>query len=452
MRQRNRTGLVAVVVALVVAVAPAAAQLAPVRVRGLAFDSLRGRPLTDALVMVIGMRGSTTTDANGRFQFDSVAPGVHTFIVQHSALDSVGLQGISRRATVDPTHTDIRLAVPSFHTLWKGACGGAPPDDSGFVYGTIRDVANSAPVANARVDLSWIVTRYDKLQGLRQTRVSGRTLTDAHGGYVVCGVPVATHWLKVVAATASAQGAIDVPPADLRLQRRDLLIGPTAEQDSTSRGTITGVLTDQDGDPFSEARIVLDDSTEVRSDGDGRFAFRNIVAGTRLVEIMSIGMVPIVMVVDVFPADSAAITLQLRRVTTLDVVRVTASSRGRRIAQGIEERSKNAFGYSMDMTEIQAHASLATVMNDFPGVRVDQRGVGDYRILISDGRGELCSPEVWVDGARVGLAAMMMIRPRDVMAVEYFARAGTVPMEFRRTERQNACGAIIVWTHWAFGR
>lgn len=452
MRQRNRTGFVAVVVSLVAAWEPAAAQLTPVRVQGLAFDSLRGRPLTDALVMVIGQRGSTTTDAQGRFQFDSVAPGVRTFIVQHSALDSVGLQGIARRATVAPGHTDIRLAVPSFQTLWKGACGGEPTGDSGFVYGTIRDVSSRAPVANAKVDLSWVVTRFDKVQGVRQSRVIGRTLTDANGGYVVCGVPVATHWLKVAAATASAQGAIDLPPADLRLQRRDLLIGPTAEQDSTSRGAITGVLTDQDGVPYSEARVVLDDSTEVRSDGDGRFAFRNIVAGTRLVEILSIGMVPVVMAVDVFPSDSATITLQLRRVTTLDVVRVTASRRGRKIAEGIEERRKNAFGYSMGMTEIQAHATLSTVINDFPGVRINQEGGAEYQILISDGRGGLCQPEIWVDGARMGLASMLMMRPSDVMAVEYFARAGNVPLEFRRNERLNTCGAIMVWTNWAFSR
>jgi len=442
-----------VVVATLWVAIPSVAAIAqgPVAVNGVAFDSLRGQPLKAALIKIIGQRTTTTTDERGRFRFDSVDPGVRTFIVQHPALDSAGFPGISRRATISPASSEVRLAVPSFQTLWRAACGGTPPSDSGFVYGTIHDVRTREPVPNAAVEVSWIVTAYDKMRGINQRRVYGETKTDANGGYVVCGVP-ATHWLKVISATVEASGGVDLPPGDLRVVRRDLTIGPTLEQDSTSVGSIVGVLTDQDGVPYSEARIQLDDSSEVRSAGDGRFAFRNVQAGTRQVEVMSIGMVPIVMAVEVYPRDSATITLQLRRVTTLDVVRVTASRRGRMIAEGIEERRKLNTGYSMDMTELQAHASFSTVMNDFPGVRVRQNA-GDYHIFLNDGRGGQCTPDVWVDGARMSIAAMIMIRPRDVLAVEYFPRASSIPMEFRsRTEQYVQCGAIVVWTNWAVSR
>ena len=448
MRHHNQTAGVAL--ALVLSATVAGAQSAArVPVQGVAYDSLRGQPLKDALVMVIGLQGVATTDDRGRFRFDSVPAGVRTFVVQHAALDSVGFPGLSRRFTVDGAH-DVRLAVPSFQTLWRAVCGGTPPSDSGFVYGVIRGVGDRSPLPNAAVEVSWIITTYDKMRGIKQRRVYGETRTDANGNYAVCGVP-ATHWLKVIAATPEASGGADLPPGDLRVQRRDLMIGPTLEQDSSSRGSIVGVLTDQDGAPFSEARVQLDDSSEVRSAGDGRFAFRDVQAGTRMVEIMSIGMVPIVMAVDVFPRDSATITLRLRRVTTLDVVRVTASRRGRMIAEGIEERRKNAFGYSMDMTELQAHASFSTVLNDFPGVRVQQNG-GDYKVFIGDGRGGLCNPEVWIDGARMSLGTLQLVRPKDVMAVEFFPRTGLIPLEFRRNEQLMACGAIMVWTNWAFSR
>jgi hypothetical protein len=436
--------------ALLLALAGAGAAQTPVSVRGVVFDSLRGQPLKDALVMVVGARVSATTDDRGRFRLDGVAPGVRTFTVMHALLDTVGFPGLSRRLPVSDSSHEVRLAVPSFPTLWRAACGGTPPTDSGFVYGTVRNVADRSPVANAAVEVAWIVTVYDKGRGIRQRRVFGETTTDANGNYAVCGVP-GSHWVKVIAATIHASGGVDVPPGELRVQHRDLFIGPTVEQDSTSRGSIVGLLTDQDGAPFSEARIVLDDSTEVRSGGDGRFALRNVQAGTRVVEIMSIGMVPAVMAVDVFPRDSASITMQIRRVTTLDVIRVTGSRRGRIIAEGIEERRRTGFGYSMTMTELHAHSSFATVLADFPGIRMRQNG-GDYAIEIADGRGGVCAPEIWLDGARMSLAALHMVLPRDVMAAEYFPRATMLPTQFRRTDMFTGCGAILVWTNWALSR
>src|SRR5688572_10472688 len=69
-----------------------------VPVNGVAFDSLRGQPLKEALIKIIGLQGTATTDDRGRFRFDSVSPGVRTFIVQHPLLDSAGFPGISRRA------------------------------------------------------------------------------------------------------------------------------------------------------------------------------------------------------------------------------------------------------------------------------------------------------------------------------------------------------------------
>jgi hypothetical protein len=233
--------------------------------------------------------------------------------------------------------------------------------------------------------------------------------------------------------------------------RRDLLIGPELADDSTSHGTILGLLVDQDGVPYSEARIMLDDSTVVRSRGDGEFAFRDIRAGTRQLEIMSIGMVPIVTTVDVHPGDSVSVRYALRRVTTLDVVHVTASRRGRKIAEGLEDRRRRGLGMQMDLTQLQAHSSFRSVLNEFPGIRVVHNGA-DYTVYVSDGRGGQCPPEVWVDGARQALAALSLIYPRNVTAVEYYPRANMVPLEFRRNERLMSCGAILVWTNWALSR
>jgi hypothetical protein len=448
MRFRVLTPMIATLAALPLAV-PAHAQRM-VTVRGVAFDSLRGAPIPGAHVVVVGMDTAVSTDERGRFAIDSVPAGARTFILRHATLDSIGFRGFSRRYTVGDGEQEIRLALPSFATLWRAVCGGDPPSDSGFLYGTIRHAASRAPVERARLHVSWIVTTYEKTHGIRQRRVVGEALTDADGNYVVCGVPAA-HWIKVDADAPPAGGAADVPPTELRVVRRDLFIGPDLASDSTSRGTILGQLVDQDGLPYSEARVMLDDSTEVRSRGDGQFVLRNIRAGTRQLEIMSIGMAPLVTTVDVHPGDSVAARYTLRRLTTLDVVHVMASRRGRQIAEGLEDRRRRGLGMQMDMTVLQAHASFRTVLNEFPGIRVAGNGA-DYRVFVSDGRGGQCSPEVWVDGARQSVAALTLIIPRNVTAVEYYARATSVPIEFRRTEQRMTCGAILVWTNWALSR
>lgn len=440
--------IIAVALAVVTA-GPGLAAQPPVTVRGVAFDSVRGAPLPHALVTVIGSAATDTTDQDGRFRLEGVLPGVRTFVVQHASLDSIGFPGLSRRIQVSGTG-EVVLAVPSFPSLWRAACGGRPPSDSGFVYGTIRRAADRAPVGEAEVEVSWIVTAYDRISGIRQRRVFGQAITDENGRYAVCGVP-ASHWIRVSAVAPSVRGAVDIPPRDLRVLRRDLIIGPARGADSTSRGVITGLLLDRDGVPFSEARVVLDDDTEVRSAGDGSFRFDSVLAGTRQVEVMSIGMLPVVVTVDVYPGDSASVRLSLRRVTTLDAVQVTASRRGRMLAQGLEERRRRSLGYSMDMTELQAHTTFASVLNDFPGMRVQSRGA-DFEVAIPDGRGGLCIPEVWVDGARLVVSTLYMIQPKDVMAIEYFPRAGMIPLEFRRGREFMDCGAILVWTNWAFSR
>jgi hypothetical protein len=428
---------------------PANAQERVVTVHGVAYDSLRGQPIKDAVVLVLGEARSTTTDARGRFRLDSVTPGVRTITMQHASLDSLGLPGISRRTMITEQRSDVLLAVPSFATLWRAACGSKPPADTGFVYGTIRDVVTGARIPDATVVLSWVVTTVDKKRGARQRRVTGETRTNAQGSYAVCGVPAAM-WVHVEARSGDETGSIDIPPGELRMQRRDLFLGNPV--DTAARGAISGVLTDAEGFGYSEARIVLDDSAETRSAGDGRFTFGDVRAGTRKLEIFSIGMMPIVTSVDVFPHDSATVALQLRRVTTLDVVRVIApSNRARRIAEGIEERRRSGFGYTMDMTELAAHTTFATVLAEMPGTRLESRE-GRFNAYVGDGRGGQCIPEVWIDGHHMAMSTLAMIRPKDVTAIELYSRAATVPMQYRLMEQRMLCGAILVWTNWAFGK
>jgi hypothetical protein len=40
----------------------------------------------------------------------------------------------------------------------------------------------------------------------------------------------------------------------------------------------------------------------------------------------------------------------------------------------------------------------------------------------------------------------------EVVAVEMYTRSESVPSQFKNSALQRACGAILVWTTWAFSR
>jgi hypothetical protein len=436
---------------LVVQSAPAQRGTAPVSVRGVAFDGLHGAPLRNAFVAIIGTSLTGHTDTSGRFRIDSVPPGTYVFALHHGLLDSLGLTDVSTRASVTDGREEVTIAVPTFATLWRITCGpGRPPHDSGFVYGAVLDASSRAPVANAFVDMTWIEIQIARSRGVTQKHRRIETRTDANGAFRVCGVPAA-HWLRIGAGVASgASGTIDLPPSDLRVQRRDLLIG-LANRAQINRGTVMGVLADPSGGPVAEARVILDDTAEVRSREDGTFLITNVAAGTRQLEILSLGMRPVVTAIDVIPNDTATFAVQLRKVTTLDIVRVTASRRGRLLAEELAERRKTGQGYMMDGVELARHATLSSVFNEFPSSHVEYRH-GNVRITLPDGRGGLCEADVWIDGARSAQAALNMMQPKDVAAIELFPRASTIPTRYRRDVMRRSCGAILVWTNWALGR
>ena len=427
-----------------------AGQGAAVPVRGIAYDSLNRAPLTGAVITIVGTARSTKTDADGRFQFDSVRPGTHTFAAQHAALDSLGFSGVSARATVNDGLTEVRLGSPSFATLWRRACGDTrPPKDSGFVYGTVRDATSGSPAPNAIVDITWIDLKVTKRLRISETRWRGRSVTGDAGDFAVCGVPLDVG-LRIIAVTDSAaSGLIQLPVREARVQRRDLLVGlVTDDSAGPGRGTIVGLVTDSSGRPVPEARVVADGVPELRTDSAGRFTVRHVPIGSRQVEVLAIGMSPVVSVVDVTAADTATVFATMRRITTLDVVRVTASPLARKLARDLDDRRKVGTGYVRDSTEIAAHGTLASVFYTFPSVEVRRTGMGhDFILTLPLGAGR-CPANLLIDGRQATHDELQFYRPSDIAAVEVYPRRLSAPGQF---VRDNPCGVVVLWTKWAFG-
>jgi hypothetical protein len=440
-----------IVYALVVGLAlsrSADAQRGMVRVRGVVFDSLRREPIRNAFVSMAGSDQVITTDSRGRFQFDSVLPGLHSVTAQHPLLDSIGLSGLSAQPTVTDGRDEVNLAVPSFATLWRAACGGGrAPNDSGIVYGTIRNANGGATMTDVKVELSWSDLLLDKKRHVVQRRWRIETRSNAFGGYAACGVAPELGLQLHAGSDSTESGTIDLPPLATRVQRRDLLIGSIATADSSRRGEIAGTVTDPAGQPIADARIVMDQLPAIRSDGDGRFTLRDVPTGTRQVEIFVIGASPLFEIADVLPGATTTIAVTLRKVRTLEAMRTEAARGMRLFAAEFDARRKQGFGYARDSTQIMKYDQFVNVLRDVPSMNVQYRG-SVLSISVPDGRGKSCAPDVLIDGARAGFGNLIDLSPREVGGVEVYPRAAHIPPRFVPPGIQPECGMILVWTKY----
>ena len=427
-----------------------------VTVSGIAFDSLRGVPLADGFVLLMERGRSASTDARGRFSFDTVPPGTYTLSLQHAVFDSLGLSGATARVSVTDGKTPVTLAVPSFATLWRAACGviPVPVKDSGLVYGSVREAAKQQLVPQATVEVSWLdlVNKGTKdAPAVSQRRWRNESQADAQGSYAVCGVPLNTQLQVKATYLSNSSGSIALGGSIDRVRRRDVMIPGTAPTDSSRRGAISGVVTDATGKPVVGARAILDDVLEARTDATGRYTLRGAPTGTRQLDVTAIGMSPISTVVDVLAGDTVTVASALRRVTNLEAMKVLASGNRSRNAQGYEERRRQGFGAAMDSTEIGRRATLAAVFTGFAGLTVQTQSANGRRFnlwLQSTGT-DKCLAMLLVDGVQqIDSEYLNTISPSDVAAVEVYAQRLTVPAELMR--RDPGCGVVAVWTKNAF--
>lgn len=423
------------------------AQRATVPVRGVVFDSLRRQPIRNAFVSMAGSSEVATTDSRGRFQFDSVPPGDHRLTAQHPLLDSIGLSGLTTRATVTDGAGEVNLAVPSFATLWGVACGGHVPKDSGIVYGTIGDANSGAPVADAVVQLSWSDLVIDRNRRVIQRRWQIETRSNATGGYAVCGVAPDLGLQIHAKSETSASGLIDLPAISTRVQRRDLLVGPAEDADSTRRGTIAGQVTDPNGQPLADVRVIMERAPAIRTDGEGRFTFADVPIGTRQIELFAIGAVPLLEIADVTAGATTTINATLRQIPMLETVHSSAARAPRVFAAEFSERRRQGFGYLRDSTEIENYEQFLNVLRDVPSMNVQYRG-STLSISVPDGKGRSCAPDVLIDGARAGFGNLIDLSSKEVGGVEVYPRAAHIPARFVAPGIQPQCGMILVWTKY----
>jgi len=111
---------------------------------------------------------------------------------------------------------------------------------------------------------------------------------------------------------------------------------------------------------------------------------------------------------------------------------------------GFERRDSIGRGEHYLKSEFQKYPAVRTfqLLRQIPFVRTTPGG--DIRI------GGRCSPDIFVDGS-LNLDLTIPDDPDFIIAVEVYQHPAIIPPRWRRPERRDQCGAVVIWTTVAGG-
>jgi Carboxypeptidase regulatory-like domain len=426
----------------------------PGQVHGIAFDSLRGIPLSGALVWVAGRAQYTQADAAGRFRLEGIPMGPHQITVSHASLDSLGLSDITRTVQVVGDSQDLVIAVPSFGAFWARLCTLPVPSSGAVLVGTLLDAASGNVLPGAEVRMIWTEVHVGDSGEILERRYTLRSHADSSGMFVACDVPV-ERGVTLLAYRDSAV-VVQVPVYDQ--QRRLLhfrLLLPNSADDamhggasppSRSSTVIRGVVQRTDGKPIDGVRVATTGVPEQRTSGDGRFSLQGAAPGTRVLEFLAVGFGATSRVVNVTEGDTVEVAIVMEPTRALTAIEVRARLMDR-FSRERDERRAMGFGYTMDSLEIGRRATLSGLMGGFPSLIASGVGGGitGLRIVSTTsitGSGA-CDARVFIDGRPSDVSQLNELRPSDIAWLEVYTRPGSVPIEFQTAK---GCGAVAVFT------
>lgn len=454
-----------------------------VTVRGVAFDSLHGKPLPGAFVGIAGLSVSAVSDSAGRFTLAGVPRGAHRIVMQHDVLDAIGISAAGARATVTDGREVVIVAVPSFATLWRAACGTPPPGaDTGFVFGSVS--RGQQPVPRAVVTASWIDLIQDSTNRVRQKQKTLEIDADSTGNYALCGVPTSTG-ISVRANVENFYGTwLDVAPLDQeRIARRDLTIVSVSDVVVKSAMFVGRVRADSSSQALADAEVSLPEiGLRAVTNARGEFRIGDVIPGTHTVQVRKIGYASIDARVYFMAGELTDRTMVLERITLLDSVAVVDEGNDERM-RVFDEHRRIGLGKFLARGDLekQHNRHLGEMLAQFPAINV-VRGPQGQAWLLSNNRGvkslsgvvrvngrlepclplredtddrgssppctNACVPRIYVDGVNLtssGIAPNInRYVAQQLEGVEWYAGGAQLPDEYNTLN--SACGVLVLHT------
>lgn len=422
---------------------------------GVVVDSLNGRYLAGADVIIEGARVSVTTDSLGRFRVDSLAPGNYQVGVFHPMLDTLGLALATQPFRVGPDSVSyVGLSVPSAQTIITKSCKVRPRQQGrSAVIGHVVDPETTEPVAGAEVSLAWIQFEASKETGVRQSPRLLRDTTDASGAFRICGLP--NEMEATLQARRGSWRTAEVPiklgTDEVELFARTLLLAKVDSTVRTGKATLTGRVL-LEGTPVATGTRVEIAGTEAvaTTNEKGEFSLKNLPSGTHNLVARHIGFGAEVVPVDLSARESRSVTVRLPKfVNVMNPVVVNAKRTAALDVVGFAQRQKSGTGYFIGPDQIARMQPLylTDVLRQAPGIRVTSTPQGDVVVPTRGGSltGGGCV-QYYVDN--MPWQSMQpgdinqFVSGNEIVAVEVYSGSGA-PAQYTQG---NGCTTILLWT------
>ena len=425
------------------------------KIVGVVLDSLNGRYLSGAEIVIKGGETAVQTDSLGKFRIDSLLPGTYQVGVFHNLLDTLGITLLTQPFHVGPDSTMlVVLAVPSAATLVRRSCG---PQSGGTtssaVIGHVSDPETLQPVARAEVSISWIEIEITKAHGISRNPRLVRDTTDAAGAFTICGLPSSLQAnlqaRRGPAVTAEIPIALGNRPVEL--MARTLLLSTADSAAKIGNAAVSGRVVLEGSPTNAGTRVELVGSdVVVLTDEKGEFTMRNLPSGSRVLLARHLGYGAETVPVDLSSHEEQRVTIKLPKfVAMMDPVLVTARRTAALDKVGFSQRQKTGFGYYIGPDHLEKfHPTEVTdILRMVPGLRVSYGPEGET-VSSSRGVGGGCVQYFLDDMPFVELAPgdiNRFVTGGEVVAVEVY-QGMDAPAQFTRAG--GGCTTIILWTRF----
>jgi hypothetical protein len=445
---------------------------------GSVIDSIHGViPLAGATIKVGTTNRQAVTDANGRFQIDSIPPGQHSLTLVHPLLDTLNVLIATRPVAMQAgAPLAVELAVPSATHVIEIHCAPAwRARGPSALVGRVLDADNDTPLVGAKVSLVW---NQLSLTTLKKEPVVRTAVVAADGSYKICGLPAGIDG-NVQAEfngrkTAEVRVVMDeTMPLGFQSLRIGTIVA-VAEPDTTPRAAgapapaktdsgppklkgparLTGKVVNAAGAPIANARVdVQGTGNATLTRADGTFGFGELPSGTQALVVRQLGFEPVETAVELSGRTPRNVTVTMAKpARVLDPVAVTATKTAVAEQVGFDRRKKIGFGYFMDTKEIDERQAtrVTDLFRSVPSLRVVPSGM-DYVVESARDAQGGCVRYV-VDGSPYQSLfpgdVDRLIPPHVLAAVEVYTGSNT-PAEFQGAG-SSSCTTIVMWSKFKF--
>jgi hypothetical protein len=436
-----------------------AARTGTAAIAGVVVDSLNGRYLRGADVMIEGAKKALVTDSLGKFRIDSLPPGTYQVGVFHPLLDTLGISLASQPFHVGPDSLSfVVLAVPSAATIIRGACPvrGFRPQGTSAVIGHVIDPESLQPVAGAEVSIAWTQLEVSKAVGVRRTPRVIRDSTDRQGAYRLCELPNSMHATLQArkAGAVTAEIPISLGDEESELFARTMLLSRADSGAKTGIAIVSGrvVLEGAPSNAGSRVEVVGTDAVTLTNE-KGEFTIKNLPSGTQVLLARHLGFGAETVPVDLSSHEPKQVTIKLPKfVAMMDPVVVTARRAASLDKVGFNMRKRSGAGFYLGPDQIQSmHPNdLTDILRRAPGLRISY-GPNGNEVTSSRGTTSLSGSggcvQYYVDDMPWQSASPgdvnSFVNANEVVGVEVYSGPGA-PAQYSRAMQD--CTTIVIWT------